>query len=114
MIDFLAEIGAISIGVAVAVAASTAWTRKPPAGRDSTDVWIDERDQKRFAGMWVAVDSDTNELVSAGANREIVESDLRLYHPERRCDVVSIPGEPSEPLRVLLGVGGCERMGGAK
>lgn len=109
MLDFLADIGAISIGVVIAAAVSTAWRRKPPAGRESTDVLIDDRDQARFAGMVVAIDSDTNELISAGASRAIVESDLRLYHPERLCDVVSLPGEPSEPLRVLLGVGGCER-----
>ena len=109
MLDFFSDIGAISIGVVVAAAISTAWTRKPPAGRESTDVWIDDRDQVRFAGMWVAVDCDTNELISAGASRAIVESDLRLYHPERRCDVVSLPGTASEPLRVLLGVGGVDR-----
>ena len=104
MLDFLADFGAISIGVVIAAAVSTAWTRKPPAGRKSTDVWIDERDQVRFAGMWVAVDQYTNEIVSAASTADKVRADLQQTRPERQCHIIAVPGVASEPLRILLDV----------
>lgn len=94
--------------VSLAAGVAVWWITRPQLVNHPMDVWIDHRDQERFAGMWVAVDSDTNELVAAATNREIVEDDLRLYHPERRCDIVSVPGVASEPLKVLLGVGPCK------
>jgi hypothetical protein len=69
--------------------------------------WNPENDPIRFSGLHVAVDWDTEEILGASADRSVVENDARYIHASRRVNIVSPPGNPSEPLRILLNVGPC-------
>lgn len=105
MIDTLTLIGC-TIAATVGAGAWMLWPIKVIRDdyQPSHHQWISDRDQQRFAGMVVAVDQHTNEIVSAASTADKVRADIERFRPERQCHVIAVPGVASEPLRILLDV----------
>ena len=101
-------VGSLSL---VALVVATSMLAKlfptPNVWRPDAEKWLSEADRKYFAGMYVAVDTETREIVSAASNVASIRADLKRLRPERTCRVIRVPGTPRESLRLLLDVGPC-------
>ena len=79
----------------------------PNVWRPEAERLLSEADRKYFSGLYVAVDTETREIVSAASSAASIRADLKRLRPERVCRVVRVPGTPRESLRLLLDVGPC-------
>ena len=104
-LDTLTIIGC-TIAATIIAGAAMLWPIKTRRNtwRQDCEQWLCDRDQVHFAGLVVAVDAHSNEIVSAASDAETVRADLRRFRPERHCHLLRVPGTPSEPLRLLLDV----------
>ena len=79
----------------------------PNVWHPDEEQWLSVEDRKHFAGLLVAVDIETREIVAAASTVENIRADVERLRPERACRVFRVPGTPRESLRLLLDVGPC-------
>lgn len=93
--------------LAAITVAAWAWDGRayaPKVAKSEPRVWLDSRDQKAFAGQWVALDLDTNEVLANDFDRAAVDIALLSRDPERRPIVFHCPEDSRDPIHVDLKV----------